>query len=55
VELAAGESREVSFTLGPDELGYYGPEGKWVVEPGRFRVWVGESSDCDLSVDFEVQ
>jgi hypothetical protein len=44
----------VSFTLGPDELGYYGPNGKWVVESGRFRVWVGDSSVCDLEATFEV-
>jgi beta-glucosidase len=52
--LAPGEARRVTFRLGPDELGYYGPGGRWVVEPGRFQVWVGGDSRAALAATFEV-
>jgi beta-glucosidase len=42
--LAAGESKEVSFTLGPQELRMLGADMKWIVEPGVFRVMIGSSS-----------
>lgn len=48
VELAAGQSKRVRFTLMRDDLRFWGGEqgtvGEWVVEPGLFHVWVGTSS-----------
>lgn len=41
VELAAGESRKVVFTLRPRDLAFVGLDNRWVSEPGRFRVSVG--------------
>lgn len=52
--LQPGESRRVTFELGMDELGYYGPGGKWVLEPGDFKVWVGSSSEASLEGRFRV-
>lgn len=49
VELAAGEARTVSFTLGPEDLRILDECGNWVVEPGEFAVVVG-----GLSATFEV-
>jgi beta-glucosidase len=54
VTLAAGERRTVTFELGPEQLSYHGPDMKRVVEPGRFRVIVGGSSDAVKSVGLEV-
>ena len=45
VTLAPGESREVRFTLRPEDLQLFDDNQRWVVEPGRFTVMVGESSD----------
>jgi beta-glucosidase len=45
ITLAAGERRTVSFEVGPAELSYHGPDMKRDVEPGRFQVMVGGSSD----------
>ncbi len=42
--LAPGESRRVSFTLGPRHLAMLDAAERWVVEPGTFRVTVGASS-----------
>lgn len=44
VPLAAGESRELRFTLRREHLQLLNEEMQWVVEPGTFRVMVGASS-----------
>ncbi len=45
LRLEASESREVSFTLGPDELWMIDAQMQKVVEPGWFTVQIGGSSD----------
>lgn len=45
IHLKAGESREVTFTLDKKSLALYMQEGEWVVEPGRFTIMVGGSSE----------
>ena len=42
--LAAGASADVTFTVGPRELGMLDAELRSVVEPGTFRVMLGSSS-----------
>jgi beta-glucosidase len=45
VQLAPGESRDVTFSLDKSALAFYSPEKHdWVAEPGEFEVWVGASS-----------
>jgi beta-glucosidase len=44
ISLEPGAAREVSFTLGPEELRMLDRNRNWVVEPGVFRVLVGASS-----------
>ncbi len=44
IQLAPGESREVSFVLGPDQLKMLDAKLRWVVEPGDFRIMIGASS-----------
>jgi beta-glucosidase len=44
ISLAAGESKTISFRVGPDELRMLDREMKWIVEPGAFRVMIGSSS-----------
>lgn len=53
--LQPGESRRIEFTLGPDELSYYGPAGLWTLEPGEFKVWVGGDSAAALEGSFVLQ
>ena len=43
VFLAKGQSAEITFELGFDELGYYGADGKFDVEPGVFEIYTGKS------------
>jgi beta-glucosidase len=44
VELAAGQSREVRFTLKASDLAFYTAAQRWEAEPGAFQVLVGGSS-----------
>ncbi len=54
VHLDPGESKRLSFELGPEELGFYNVCSEWVVEPGKFEVWVGPSSAEGLHGEFFV-
>lgn len=54
VELAPGESRKLMFRIAARELGFYLPDGSYVVEPGRFQLWAGGSSAADLETGFEI-
>ncbi len=50
IDLKAGESKTVRFTLGPKELSFVNIKGERVVEPGEFKVAIG-----DLSKSFFVK
>jgi beta-glucosidase len=51
VTLAAGAKRTVSFTLTPDDVGFYDNSADFVVEAGTVEVYVGTSSDDDRLKD----
>ncbi|QJD96379.1 beta-glucosidase [Mucilaginibacter robiniae] len=55
VPLAPGEKKTVKFTLHPDDLALLDKNMNWTVEPGKFRVMIGSSSeDIKLKAEFEV-
>ena len=45
VPLTPGETRTVHFTLTPGDLQLYDRDNHWTVEPGRFTVMIGASSE----------
>jgi beta-glucosidase len=55
VSLKPGEARTVELPLTARELGLYNKDMKFVVEPGKFRVFVGGSSVGGLEGEFEVR
>lgn len=55
VELKAGESKTLTFTLTEKELGFYNNEGKYVVESGDFEVMVGGNSMKTLNGEFRLE
>jgi beta-glucosidase len=55
VTLRAGEKRRVEFTLTPAELGFYNREMRFILEPGQFRIFAGNSSVGGLEATFEVK
>lgn len=55
VDLAAGASTRLRFELGPAELGFFTNQGRYVVEPGFFSVFVGTNADATLHGRFELR
>lgn len=55
VTLAPGQSRRLSFELGPADLGLYDRDLRWVVEPGPFRITVGTSSEGGIETGIVVE
>ena len=54
LSLEPGETRTVSFDIGPSALQLIDRAMRTVVEPGQFDVMVGGSSDDVQSVTLEV-
>jgi len=52
VFIKKGESTEVVFTLGVDDLKFYNSELNFVAEPGDFKVFVGGNSRDVKMADF---
>ena len=55
IKLNAGESKEITFEINTSELSFYNQEMEEVVEPGKFQLWIGGSSEATLSESFVVQ
>ena len=56
VNLAPGEKKTVTFTLHPDDLALLDKNMNWTVEPGKFMVMIGASSeDIKLKKEFTVE
>jgi beta-glucosidase len=54
IRLAPGERRVVAFRLSSRDLGYHDDDGRLVVEPGPFEVFVGGSSAATLTARFDL-
>jgi beta-glucosidase len=55
VFLKKGESKTLHFTLTANDLKFYDQQGKWVYEPGAFKVFVGGNSRDVLERDFRLE
>jgi beta-glucosidase len=53
--LQPGETREVEFRIGNQELGYYDTKGNWLVEPGKFQVWISQDSSSGEPAELELE
>jgi beta-glucosidase len=54
VFLEAGQSQSVTFELTTEDLAFYTANGEWEAEPGRFSVFIGNSSKAHLKAEFEL-
>jgi beta-glucosidase len=52
--LQSGESRDATFTLSGKELGYYDSKGNWLVEPGKYQLWISKDSASGEPAEFQV-
>jgi beta-glucosidase len=55
VSIKPGETRTVTFNVGPEELRFYNREMRRVVEPGTFKIMVGPNSVDLTSATLTVQ
>jgi beta-glucosidase len=55
VPLNAGEKKSVTFILPASKLGFFTNEGKYILEAGKFNLWVGkDSTDTTLKASFQL-
>ena len=57
VELQPGETQTVTLTIPVKDLAYYDPDTGWTVEPGAYRLIVGQHSldQQALQAEFAIQ
>jgi beta-glucosidase len=55
VVLAPGQTRRLTFRIDRSAFGFYDNDARFVVEPGAFDVWVGDSSVGGLRGGFTVR
>jgi beta-glucosidase len=55
VLLQPGQTQKVSFTLGSHDLGFYDAQGNWVIQPGKFQVWICQDSASGTPASFDVE
>ncbi|NBP70210.1 MAG: beta-glucosidase BglX [Cytophagia bacterium] len=55
IKLKAGESKDVTFTIGKQELSFYNQQLKFAAEPGAFKVFVGGDSNTKNGATFELR
>lgn len=54
ISLDPGESKQVTFRLPTDKLAFYNRDMQLSVEPGKFHLWVGGSSQTGLRTEFDI-
>jgi beta-glucosidase len=50
--LKSGESQIVSFAVPKQSLGYYNGDNRFVVESGKYQIWIGGNSAEGLTTEF---
>lgn len=54
VSLNPGETTELIFRIGMDKLGYYMPDGKYIIEKGKFDIYIGENSLTERKISIKI-
>ena len=54
VFLKKGETKELKFKIGAEDLKFYDEKLNYIAEPGMFKVFVGGNSSTTLQADFEL-
>ena len=54
VSLNSGEATKVKFKIGIDELGYYMPDGRYIIEKGEFDIYIGENSLTERKITVKI-
>jgi beta-glucosidase len=54
VHFNPGEVRDVTFKIADRDLGYYDADGHWLVEPGKYQLWIAKNSASGDPAEFEL-
>ncbi len=54
VLLSPGDSAHIKFSINANDLGFHNPAMEYVVEPGQYHIWVGNSSQNGTQLSFEI-
>ncbi len=54
ITLLPGEKRAVQFELPAQELGYFDARGQWLVEAGKYQLWIAADSAAGEPAAFEL-
>ena len=54
IHLKPHQTTTVVFHVSLSQLAVWNQEGKWVVEPGKYTVWAGGSSEASFSAAFDL-
>ena len=52
IHLKPQETRTVTFRVPQDQLAVWNAAGQWSIEPGKYTVWAGGSSQASLTTKF---
>ncbi|MEM7297231.1 MAG: fibronectin type III-like domain-contianing protein, partial [Bacteroidota bacterium] len=55
VKLKSQETKEITFLLPIEELGFYNKKGEYVLEPGDFNFWVAPNASEGMKISFKVR
>ncbi len=55
IELKAGQSKKVTFSISNKDLKFYNGDLKYVAEPGAFKLFIGGNSRDDKEADFKLE
>jgi beta-glucosidase len=54
VRLNPGEAQAVSFSLPAKDFGFFDEAGRWLVEPGRYDLWIAPNAEAGKPVTLEL-
>ncbi|MEZ0296273.1 MAG: fibronectin type III-like domain-contianing protein, partial [Candidatus Methylacidiphilales bacterium] len=54
IALKSGETRNVTFTISPDDLRFYNADLQYVTEPGDFKLFIGTNSSDVKEASFKL-
>lgn len=55
ISLEPGKAGKVKFMLGATELGYYMPNGEYIIEKGKFDIYIGENALTNRKIEIEIK
>ncbi len=55
VKISAGEKVKVNFQIDPQKLGFYDNNGNYLIEPGKFELYIGSNSENCKQCEFQLK